>query len=321
MRLALLACGVALAALLSLTIGVADLSTLDGGDGGARLRDLLDLLWISRVPRTMALVFAGASTAVAGLILQMLLRNRYVEPAVVGTVEGACLGMLVALLVAPGLPVFGRMAAATVAGLAVTGLFLLLLSRMPRRTMLMVPLTGIVLSGVVNAASNFLAQRHDLLQALAAWRMGDFSQVLDGRWELLWIAFALTVASAVAADRFTLAGLGRDTARSLGLAHGRVLVLGLVIIAAVQASVVVTVGVIPFLGLVVPNAVSLAMGDNLRRTVPVVALAGAGCTLACDVLGRLLRWPYEIPFGVIIGPLGSIAFLVLLWREKQRGGA
>jgi len=316
MRLAWLVGGVLLAALLSLGLGAADLTAFSGGEA---LSQQLELLWVSRVPRTLALVFAGASMAVAGLILQMLLRNRYVEPNMVGTGEGACLGLLLALMFAPDMPVLGRMVVASLSGLAVTGLFLLLLSRIPLRTLLVVPLTGIVLSGVVDAVSTFLAQRYELLQSLAAWRMGDFSQVLSGRWELLWIALALTVLAAFSADRFTIAGLGRDTARSLGLAHGRVLVFGLVLVSAVSASVVVTVGVVPFLGLVVPNAVSLAVGDNLRRTVPLVALAGAGFTLVCDVLGRLLRWPYEIPVGVVMGLVGSLAFLWLLRREKRRG--
>lgn len=308
----------AIVAMLSLCIGAVDIAALDGGQV---LRDQLELLWISRVPRTLALLFAGAAMAVAGLILQMLLRNRYVEPTIVGTVEGACLGLLLVLLVVPDLPMWARLGIAAASALAVTALFLAILARVPLRSMLVVPLVGIVLSGITNAASTFIAHRYELLQSLTAWRTGDFSQVLEGRWELLWIAAALTLVAAFAADRFTIAGLGRDVARGLGLAHGRVLALGLVIVSAVSACVVVTVGVIPFLGLVVPNAVSLACGDNLRRTVPLVALTGAGAALVCDLIGRLVRWPYEIPVGVVIGALGSVAFLALLRVEKRRGAA
>lgn len=309
---------VALVAMLSLCIGAIDITALDGGQA---LRDQLELLWISRVPRTLALLFAGAAMAVAGLILQMLLRNRYVEPTLVGTAEGACLGLLLAFIVAPDLPVWARLAVATAGALAVTALFLALLARIPLRSMLVVPLVGIVLTGIFDAVNAFIAHRFELLQSLAAWGTGDFSQVLEGRWELLWIAAALTLVAAFAADRFTIAGLGRDVARGLGLAHGRVLALGLVIVSAVSACVVVTVGVIPFLGLVVPNAVSLVVGDNLRRTAPLVALTGAGAVLVCDLIGRLVRWPYEIPVGVVIGALGSVAFLALLRVEKRRGAA
>ncbi|KAF7600391.1 MAG: iron ABC transporter permease [Candidatus Dactylopiibacterium carminicum] len=315
----LLVLGVLATATLSLFIGVADFSLAPlGWPDEAQAR--LTLLWVSRVPRSLALVFAGAATAVAGLIMQMLLRNRYIEPAMVGTVEGACLGMLLALIVAPGIPVFGRMLMAFVGAIAVTGLFLAILSRLPLRSVLIVPLTGIILAGIVDAATNFIAFNFELQQSLAAWRLGDFAQVLSGRWELLWLAFALTLVAAFVADRFTIAGLGRDTATSLGLNHRRVMALGLVIVSAVSASVVVTVGVIPFLGLVVPNLVSLVSGDNLRRAVPLTALAGALFALVCDVLGRLLNWPFEVPIGVIIGIVGSATFLWILARERRRLG-
>lgn len=308
-----------LAALLSLGIGVADFSWSPLGSA-EELEGRLVLLWASRVPRTLALVCAGAATAVAGLILQMLLRNRYVEPAMIGTVEGACLGMLLTLIVMPSLPVFGRMFMAFAGALAVTGLFLAILSRLPLRSVLIVPLTGIILSGIVDAATSFLAYRFELQQSLAAWRLGDFAQVLSGRWELLWLALGLTIFACFVADRFTIAGLGRDTATSLGLNHRRVMALGLVIVCAASASVVVTVGVIPFLGLVVPNLVSLLIGDNLRRAVPLVAICGALFTLVCDILGRVVNFPFEIPIGVIIGIVGSATFLWLLARERARLG-
>lgn len=308
-----------LAALLSLGIGVADFSWSPLG-GPEEIEGRLLLLWASRVPRTLALICAGAATAVAGLILQMLLRNRYVEPAMVGTVEGACLGMLLTLILMPAMPVFGRMLMAFAGALAVTGLFLAILARLPLRSVLIVPLTGIILSGIVDAATSFLAYRFELQQSLAAWRLGDFAQVLTGRWELLWLAMGLTVFACLVADRFTIAGLGRDTATSLGLNHRRVMALGLVIISATSASVVVTVGVIPFLGLVVPNLISLLMGDNLRRSVPLVALCGAFLALVCDIIGRLVVFPFEIPIGVVIGMVGSAAFLWLLARERARLG-
>ncbi len=308
-----------LAALLSLGIGVADFSWSPLG-GPEEIEGRLLLLWASRVPRTLALICAGAATAVAGLILQMLLRNRYVEPAMVGTVEGACLGMLLTLILMPAMPVFGRMLMAFAGALAVTGLFLAILARLPLRSVLIVPLTGIILSGIVDAATSFLAYRFELQQSLAAWRLGDFAQVLTGRWELLWLAMGLTVFACLVADRFTIAGLGRDTATSLGLNHRRVMALGLVIISATSASVVVTVGVIPFLGLVVPNLISLLMGDNLRRSVPLVALCGAFLALVCDIIGRLVVFPFEIPIGVVIGVVGSAAFLWLLARERARLG-
>ncbi|EFM60621.1 ferric anguibactin transport system permease protein FATD [Brucella sp. BO2] len=252
------------------------------------------------------------------MIMQMLTRNRFVEPSTAGTVESASLGILLVILFAPETPVFGKMLVASVSALAGTALFLRILRSIPLRSVLVVPLVGIMLGGVINAITTFIAYRFDLLQSLNSWTTGDFSGVLRGRYELLWIAFALTVVAYVAADRFTVAGLGEDFTTNLGLNYRRVVTLGLVIVSMVSASVVVTVGMIPFLGLIVPNVVSMFIGDNMRRAVPWVALLGAGLVLACDIVGRLIRFPYEIPIGTMMGVVGSAIFLYLLLRRGTR---
>nr|WP_154142930.1 ABC transporter permease [Brucella sp. 10RB9210] len=304
-------------AVISLFIGVSDVSlhTLFGKASTGRATEVL---LISRIPRTLAIILAGMSMAVAGMIMQMLTRNRFVEPSTAGTVESASLGILLVILFAPETPVFGKMLVASVSALAGTALFLRILRSIPLRSVLVVPLVGIMLGGVINAITTFIAYRFDLLQSLNSWTTGDFSGVLRGRYELLWIAFALTVVAYVAADRFTVAGLGEDFTTNLGLNYRRVVTLGLVIVSMVSASVVVTVGMIPFLGLIVPNVVSMFIGDNMRRAVPWVALLGAGLVLACDIVGRLIRFPYEIPIGTMMGVVGSAIFLYLLLRRGSR---
>lgn len=321
-RRALFAClvgTVALLSLVSLVVGVSELTPaavvrgLLGQDD-----DALQLLLVSRGPRTVAILLAGAGMAVAGMIMQMLARNRFVEPSTAGTVEFAVLGILVVTLVVPGAPLMAKMAAAAGFALAGTALFLRILRAVPLRSVLVVPLIGLMLGGIVSAVATFLAYRHDLLQSLNAWTTGDFSGVLRGRYELLWVVAALTVVAYVAADRFTLAGMGEDFTTNLGLNHRAVLNLGLVIVALVSAVVVVTVGVIPFLGLVVPNVVSILLGDNVRRTAPWVAVGGAGLVLVCDLVGRVVRYPYEVPVGVVVGVVGSVVFLHLLLRRGAR---
>lgn len=313
---------VAVLAVISLFIGVGDVSlhalfysreSVDGSPGSA-----LELLLVSRIPRTIAIVLAGMSMAVAGMIMQMLTRNRFVEPSTAGTVESASLGILLVILFAPESPVFVKMLVASVTAVAGTALFLRILRSIPLRSVLVVPLVGIMLGGVVSAITTFIAYRFDLLQSLNSWTTGDFSGVLRGRYELLWIAFALTVVAYIAADRFTVAGLGEDFTTNLGLNYRRVVTLGLIIVSMVSASVVVTVGMIPFLGLIVPNVVSMFVGDNLRRALPWIAVLGAGLVLACDIAGRLIRFPYEIPIGTMMGVVGSVIFLYLLLRRGSR---
>lgn len=318
-RLVLSGIAVALLALASLFVGVGEMTPARlwaegfAGDAG-------ELLLVSRLPRTLAILLAGTGMAVAGLIMQLLAQNRFVEPSTAGTVESASAGLLVMMLLAPGAPIVAKMIVASVSALGGTCLFLAILARVPLRSPLVVPLVGLMLGGVIQAATSFLAYRFDLLQSLGAWTMGDFSGVLRGRYELLWIAAALTLAAYLAADRLTLAGLGRDLSIGLGLDHRRTVLLGLVIVSLVTAVVVVTVGMIPFVGLIVPNAVSLAMGDNARRSVPFVALSGAGFVLLCDILGRVLAAPYELPVGTVVGVAGAALFLGLLLHRRDRLG-
>jgi iron complex transport system permease protein len=312
-----LACGVGgvvVLAGISLFVGVSDVpvaALLPWTDHDAAR----ETLWISRVPRTLAIILAGTAMAVAGLIMQMLARNKFVEPSTVGTVEAASLGILTITMLHPGASLMTKMVVASLFAMGGTALFLRLLRAIPLRSTLVVPLVGIILGGIIGAVTTFFAYRNDLLQTLNSWTTGDFSGVLQGRYELLWIVGALTVLAYVAADRFTVAGLGEDFSVNLGLGYRAVVRLGLIIVSVVSAVIVVTVGAIPFLGLVVPNVVSIVVGDNVRRAIPWVAVLGAGLVLICDIAGRLVRHPYEIPIGVVVGTVGAAIFLYLLLRR------
>ena len=168
-RSSLIAAGIALSALTltSVAIGAGDLpfARLVSGDLSA---DDLQLLLVSRLPRSFALLLAGAGLAVAGLIMQTLTSNRFVEPSTVGVTESAALGMLGTALLAPSMPVFGKMLVAAAAGLAGAGLFMAILARLKLRSSLLVPLVGLILAGILQAAAQFIAYRFDLMQSLGA---------------------------------------------------------------------------------------------------------------------------------------------------------
>jgi len=303
-------------AIASLFVGVSDVSIatlLSGSQEGRAMQVLL----ISRIPRTLAIILSGSAMAMAGLVMQMVVRNRFVEPSTAGTTESASLGFLVATIFVPGWPLMGKMLIAAAFALAGTALFLRILRAVPLRDVMLVPLVGIMLGGIIGAVTSFFAYRFDLLASLLAWNMGDFSGILRGRYELLWIGLGCGIMAYIAADRFTVAGMGKDFTTNLGLNYQRVMVLGLVIVSVTSATVLVTAGSIPFLGLIIPNLVSLMVGDNMRRTVPWVAIMGAGFVLACDILGRVIRYPYEIPISVVVGVIGSMIFLYLLLRTRR----
>jgi iron complex transport system permease protein len=298
----------------SMFVGVSDVSlpALLAGDPAA-----VEIFWVSRVPRTLAVVLAGMAVAVAGLIMQLMARNRFVEPSTVGTVESATLGILVVTVAVPTAPILLRMGVASVFAVLGTALFLTILRRLPTRNTLLIPLVGIMLGGVIGAITTFFAYRYDLLQTLSNWMIGDFSGVLRGRYELLWIVAALMLVGLLAADRFTVAGMGEDFTTNLGLNYNATMRLGLIIVSLISAVVVTTVGAVPFLGLVVPNIVSLLFGDNLRRAVPWTALFGAGFVLVCDIIGRTIRYPYEVPVGMVMAVVGAILFLILILRKRN----
>ncbi|WP_324029980.1 iron chelate uptake ABC transporter family permease subunit [Pantoea sp. JZ2] len=301
--------------MLSVMTGVTQLSLMDVW----RDADMREIMWVSRVPRTVALVLAGSAMSVAGQIMQMLTQNRFVEPSVVGTTQSAGLGLLLVMLFYPAAPVIVKMGIAALFALAGTLLFMLLIAPVRQKSALIVPLTGIMLGAVFSSVTTFLAMQFDLLQALGSWESGDFSSVMQGRYELLWLVGMIALLAGLLADRFTVAGLGHDFSVNVGLNYRRVQLSGMAMIALISGVVIVVVGVLPFLGLIVPNIVSLLAGDNLRRTVHWVALTGAMLVVSCDILGRLIVQPFEIPVSTLLGVLGAAVFLLLIMKGKRHG--
>ncbi|WP_068693079.1 ABC transporter permease [Thermobifida halotolerans] len=305
----------ALLALGSLFVGVSDITPTDLVTGDP---DKVRVFLVSRVPRMAAILLAGMAMSVAGLIMQHLTRNRFVSPSTAGTVESAMLGVLVAIIFFGSQSVMAKMGIAVVFALAGTFVFLQLIRRTTFRDMIVVPLVGIMFGGVIQAVTTFFAYRMELLQSLDTWSNGDFSGILSGRYELLYLVLGALAIGYVFADRFTVAGMGEEFALNLGVSYTRVVNAGLAIIAVITAVVVVVVGAIPFLGLIVPNIVTMALGDNLRRVLPVTALGGAAFVLVCDVIGRTVRYPYEIPVGTVVSVVGSVVFIALILNSRRK---
>ncbi|AWQ17751.1 iron ABC transporter permease [Pantoea ananatis] len=301
--------------MLSLVTGVSRVSLIDLWHDA----EMREILFVSRFPRTVALVLAGSAMSVAGQIMQMLTQNRFVEPSVVGTTQSASLGLLLVMVWYPAAPVIVKMCIASLFALAGTVLFMLLIQRIRQKSAFIVPLAGIMLGAVFSSVTTFLGMQFDILQSLGSWESGDFSSVMQGRYELIWIVGLITLLAALIADRFTVAGLGQDFSVNVGLNYRQIQLTGMAMIAIVSGVVIVVVGVLPFLGLVVPNIVSMIFGDNLRRTVPWVAMTGAILVLSCDILGRLIIYPFEVPVSALLGVLGAAVFLVLIIRGRRYG--
>jgi iron complex transport system permease protein len=146
--------------------------------------------------------------------------------------------------------------------------------------------------------------------------MGDFSGILQGRYELIYLSLPAIVITYLYANKFTVIGMGEEFSKNLGLNYNSIMNIGLFCVSLTVSSVVITAGAIPFLGLIIPNVVSLIFGDNLKKTLPLVALTGAIFLLICDVFGRIIIYPYEVPIGVTVSIFGAIIFLFLLWKRR-----
>src|SRR5699024_5390770 len=161
----------------------------------------------------------------------------------------------------------------------------------------------------VGAVSTFVALQFDALQNLGVWFAGSFTSVLRGSYEVLWIVLLVGIAVFLVADRLTVIGLGEDVATSVGVNYQRVLLLGTGLVAIATGVVTVVVGNLPFLGLIVPNVVSMIRGDDLRSNLPWVCLLGIAIVTVCDLIGRTIIMPFEVPVSLILGIVGAVVFI------------
>lgn len=300
----------------SLFVGAGDVepTALLAGDA-----DAWGLFIASRLPRLLAILCTGAGMSIAGLIMQQLCANKFVSPTTGATIPAAQFGILLALLFMPDSTLWGRAAFAFGAAMAGTWMFVGFVLRTAMKDVMMVPLIGIMFGNVIMGLTNYLAFRYDMTQTMFSWTVGHFSLVMQGRYELVWLALPLIAIAFLYAGHFNIAGMGRDVSKSLGVSYKKVLFMGLSIAAMITASVVTVVGAISYIGLVVPNIVSLFKGDDLRGTLPDTALSGALFVLLCDLIARKVIAPYELPIELIVGIVGSAVFVGLILYRLRRG--
>ena len=302
--------------LASLFLGVLDLDAAEILSGNL---EQIEILLISRLPRLLAILCTGIGMSVAGLIMQQLCMNKFVSPTTGATISSAQFGILLALLFMPSSTLWGRAIFAFLAAIAGTWIFVWFIQRIQFNDVVMVPLVGIMFGNVVSGVTNFLAYKYEMTQALSTWLVGHFSLVLRGRYELVYLIVPLVTLAFLFANHFNIVGMGKDFSKNLGVHYNAVLFMGLTIAAMITASVVVVVGSISYIGLIVPNVVAMFKGDRIRGTLVDTALFGAVFVLACDMIGRTVIAPYELPIELIVGILGSLLFVALLFYRLRHG--
>ena len=312
----LLAAALVILSVVSLFLGVMDISL-----GGVLRGDFeqVEILLISRLPRLLAILCTGVGMSISGLIMQQLCMNKFVSPTKGATISSAQFGILLALLFMPSSSLWGRAVFAFIAAIAGTWIFVCFIQRIQFKDVVMVPLVGIMFGNVIGGMTSYLAYKYDMTQALSSWLVGHFSLVIRGRYELVYLTLPLVLLAFLFANHFNIVGMGKNFSKNLGVNYNVVLFLGLSIAAMITASIVVVVGSVSYIGLIVPNLVAMFKGDRIRGTLLDTALFGALFVLVCDMIGRTVITPYELPIELIIGVIGSVIFVGMLIYRLNRG--
>lgn len=288
-----------------------------GVDAGGTHTDIILNL---RLPRALAGFACGGLLALAGALLQVLLRNPLADPYVLGISGGASVGALTAILF--GLASLGVHGAAFAGALAAMVIVFGLAHGDGSWTQTRLLLTGVIVAagcGAVVALLLSIAPDHKL-RGMVFWLMGDLAQAGDPRFALLALLAVLGLAMPFARELNILAR-GTDLALSLGvdvvrLRRGVFLGASLATAAAVTQS-----GSVGFIGLIVPHLVRLAVGNDQRLLLPAAALAGGSLLTVADTLARSIAAPQQLPVGVLTALIGVPVFLILLSRDSRGGRA
>lgn len=297
---------------ISLFVGVIDLNLVNLLHGDF---EQLEILLISRLPRLLAIICTGMGMSVAGLIMQQLCMNKFVSPSTGATISSAQLGILISMLFFQSSTLAGRTVFAFLAAITGTWIFIFFMQKIKFKDVIMVPLVGIMFGNIISGVTEYISYKYGMNQALSSWLVGDFSLIIRGRYEIVFLIIPLLIVAFVYANHFNIIGMGEDFSKNLGVNYNLILFTGLSIAALITASVVVTVGSVPYLGLIVPNIISMFKGDKIRGSLLDTALFGAIFILICDMLGRIINYPYEIPINLTVGILGSLIFIGLLFRR------
>ncbi len=305
--------------LLALVSGSADISFSESlqalrGGGSERVRSLVVEL---RLPRALTAFAVGGLLAIAGVLMQVLLRNPLAEPYILGSSGGAAVAALLAMMFGLGsllvdLAAFGGAMAATLLVFAIahgTG------SWTPARLLL----TGVVLAAGFSAATTLiLAISPDQnLRGMLFWLMGDLSFAFDPA-RCLWLLGLLVAAAVLGARELNVLARGELQAIIVGLPVTGFRYLIFAAASLATALAVTTVGVVGFIGLVVPHLVRLVVGSDHRIVVPASALAGGTLLILADTMARTLMAPRQLPVGALTAAIGVPLFLVLMSRARQQ---
>lgn len=316
-------CGLGGCVFLSLALGSRSvgLGEVLGALGDAQSTSFGALVVRERIPRTIFCIIAGASLGVSGMMMQAITRNPIADPSILGVNMGA------SLFVVAGIAIFnigsaGEYIGFALCGAAVTALFVYGIASMgaggatPIKLALAGSATSAALSSLVSA---LVLPRTNVMNTFRFWQVGSVS---GATWGNIWAAapFLLLgiVAGVLLAPALNALALGDDVAVGLGVRTGLVRMIGAGAGVLLCGVITALAGPIGFVGLMIPHAVRLLFGADMRLTIPLAALGGAGLLTVADVLGRLLGSPGELEVGIVTAFLGAPILILIAKKVKAR---
>ena len=308
---------IAILSIISLSIGNMQFNYIDLINGDS---ETIHLFLTSRLPRLLAVILTGIGLSISGLIMQQLVRNKFISPSTAATSDSARFGIMVSLILFPYIGTVSRSLFAFVFALLGTGLFVWMIQKIKMKDIIFVPLLGLMLGMVIDSITTFLAMKYDVVQVLSGYMVGSFTLTIKGRYELLYFLVPLTIITLVYARSFSIASMGEDFALNLGLNYQKILIIGIIIVSLNSALIISTVGNISFVGLIIPNLVSMMYGDKLEDTLSITAKFGVIFLLLADIISRVIIYPYEVPISLTVGVIGSLSFLILILRGQKYDG-
>lgn len=284
--------------------------------------EALEILLISRIPRTLTIILTASAISVAGLIMQSVAKNKFVSPGVIGTTQAATLGVLVSHLFMPGMALWAQFIFSFITALLGSLLFVTFLNKIKFKNEIYVPLIGMMFGALIGSFSIVIAQTTNTLQFLNSIGVGSFTNKTIGTYEMIYFVVPALLIAIFYASEFNIVSLGKDFSNNLGVNYSKVITLGIVIVSVITASTFIVVGPLPFLGLIIPNLVSIYYGDHLKKSIFDLMIFGSIFVLICDIIARsvlylITGYNFEVAVGFVMGIIGSVIFLYLLLRKTK----
>lgn len=281
-------------------------------------------LWVVRFPRIAMGLGVGAALAVAGAVMQAIFGNPLAEPGVVGVSSGAAFGAAIAIVLGVTALGSGTLAIFAFVGALGATMLVYLVSRANGRTeVVTLLLTGIAVNAFAGAGLAFLLFVGDSAsrEQIVFWQLGSLN---GSRWsEVVIVAAVAVIGTAIAlllGRRFDLLSLGERNARHLGVNVEALRIGSIVLVALLTGAAVAFVGIIAFVGLVVPHIIRMAIGPSHRPLLIASAFGGGALIVFSDLLARSVVLGADLPIGLLTSLIGGPFFFFLLFRQRRRSG-